>query len=331
MYFATYRFTRVLSSPDVSRERTALTLHLVGGLPRPDDHLTDPAHRLRVRGHHADRAEIVQHVLGGDRLGADARFGEREVLGDPRVEVVADHQHVEMLVHGVHGERHRRVGRRGQAVRLAAHADDVGRVTAAGALGVVRVNGPPLERADRVLDEPALVERVGVDRDLHVELVGDAERAVDRRRRRPPVFVELEPDGARHDLLAQRIGRRRVALAEEAQVDRERLGRLEHAVDVPRAGRARRGVRSGRGAGAAAEQRREPGADRLTDQLGTDEVDVRVEPARRDDLPSPAMTSVDAPTTIPSVTPAIRSGFPALPTAAIRPSRIPMSAFTMPQ
>jgi hypothetical protein len=48
-------------------------------------------------------------------------------------------------------------------------------------------------------------------------------------------------------------------------------------------------------------------------------------------FPSPAITSVEAPTTIPSVTPVIRSGLPALPTATIRPSRMPMSAFTIPQ
>jgi len=48
-------------------------------------------------------------------------------------------------------------------------------------------------------------------------------------------------------------------------------------------------------------------------------------------FPSPAMTSVEAPTTMPSVTPVMRSGLPALPTATMRPSRMPMSAFTMPQ
>jgi len=48
-------------------------------------------------------------------------------------------------------------------------------------------------------------------------------------------------------------------------------------------------------------------------------------------FPSPAITSVEAPTTMSSVTPAIRSGLPALPTATIRPSRMPTSAFTMPQ
>ena len=48
-------------------------------------------------------------------------------------------------------------------------------------------------------------------------------------------------------------------------------------------------------------------------------------------LPSPAMTSVPAPITIPGVTPAMRSGLPALPTATMRPSRMPMSALTIPQ
>ena len=51
--------------------------------------------------------------------------------------------------------------------------DDVGRVPATGALGVVRVDGAALERRQRVLDEARLVERVGVDGDLHVVLVGD--------------------------------------------------------------------------------------------------------------------------------------------------------------
>ena len=48
----------------------------------------------------------------------DAALGEREVLGHARVEVVADHQHVEVLVDGVDGVRPRRVGRRRQHVRL---------------------------------------------------------------------------------------------------------------------------------------------------------------------------------------------------------------------
>ena len=48
-------------------------------------------------------------------------------------------------------------------------------------------------------------------------------------------------------------------------------------------------------------------------------------------LPSPAMTSVPAPITIPFVTPAMMSGLPALPIPVMRPSRMPMSALTMPQ
>ena len=47
--------------------------------------------------------------------------------------------------------------------------------------------------------------------------------------------------------------------------------------------------------------------------------------------PSPAITSVDAPMTMPAVTPAMMSGLPALPMPTMRPARMPMSALTMPQ
>src|SRR5262250_2448489 len=55
-------------------------------------------------------------------------------------------------------------------------------------------------------------------------------------------------------------------------------------MEVPGARRARGRVGPGGRPGAAAQERRESGADRLVDQLRTDEVDVRVEPARGDDL-----------------------------------------------
>ena len=47
--------------------------------------------------------------------------------------------------------------------------------------------------------------------------------------------------------------------------------------------------------------------------------------------PSPAITSVDAPTIMPEVTPGWMSGLPALPTPTMRPARMPRSALTMPQ
>jgi hypothetical protein len=51
-------------------------------LPGADDDLADAAHGLRVGAHHREGAEVVQDVLGGDGLAADAAFGEGHVLGD---------------------------------------------------------------------------------------------------------------------------------------------------------------------------------------------------------------------------------------------------------
>src|SRR5262249_22931305 len=79
------------------------------------------------------------------------------------------HQHVEMLVDGVPGERPGRIGGRRQHVLEARDLDDVGGVPAAGALGVKGVDGAALERLDGVLDEAGLVKRVGVDHHLYVE------------------------------------------------------------------------------------------------------------------------------------------------------------------
>ena len=125
------------------------------GLPGADQHLADAAHRLAVGGDHREGAEVVEDVLRGDGLLADAALGEGDVLGDRRVEVVADHQHVEMLVDGVDRVGPRRVGRGREHVRQARNLDDVRRVAAAGALGVEGVDGAALEGGDGVLDEAA--------------------------------------------------------------------------------------------------------------------------------------------------------------------------------
>jgi hypothetical protein len=75
-----------------------------------------------------------------------------------------------------------------------------------------------------------------------------------------------------------------VPLAEEAEVHREVLGRLQHAPDVPRTRRAGRGERAVRRAGAAADHGGDARHQRIVDLLRGDEMDVRVDAAGRHDL-----------------------------------------------
>ena len=63
---------------------------------------------------------------------ADAAFGKGYVLRQVRVQVVAYHEHVEVLVDGVYGVRPSGVGRTWQDVRFATDAQDVRRMSAAG-------------------------------------------------------------------------------------------------------------------------------------------------------------------------------------------------------
>src|ERR1700722_20726700 len=91
-------------------------------------------------------------------------------------------------------------------------------MAAARALGVEGVDGAALEGLDRVLDEARFVQRIGVDHDLDVVIVGNAEAAVDRSRRRAPVLMQFERASAGLDLFDERGGLRSVALVGGAEI-----------------------------------------------------------------------------------------------------------------
>ena len=83
-------------------QAATLHLHLVRRLPGADDHLADPAHGLAVGRDDREGPHVMQDILGGDGLAPDPAFGKGHILGDRLVEMVADHQHVEMLFQRVH-------------------------------------------------------------------------------------------------------------------------------------------------------------------------------------------------------------------------------------
>src|SRR5882762_7922533 len=150
-----------------------------------------------------------------------------------------------MLIKCIHRERHRRIRGRRQTIRFPAHLDDVGRVASPSAFRVIGVNRASLERADGVLHETCFVDRVRVNRHLHIVLFRHGERAIDRCRSRAPILMQLQADRACLDLFAQRSGKRRIALAEKSEVDGKSVGGFQHAVHIPRARSASGSVGTG--------------------------------------------------------------------------------------
>ena len=103
----------------------------------------------------------MQHILGGYRLRPYARVGKGEILRHISVEMVADHEHVEVLVDGVAGVGHGGVCGGRQNVRHGCGADDVRRVPAAGAL--VREEDAELIGKYASLGVPLLVAFTKID------------------------------------------------------------------------------------------------------------------------------------------------------------------------
>ena len=62
--------------------------------------------------------------------------------------------------------------------------------------GVVGVNGTSTNRFERIFYKARLVERVGMNRNLHVKLVCNVQAVANRRWGGTPIFMKLEPHGA---------------------------------------------------------------------------------------------------------------------------------------
>src|ERR1700748_389369 len=126
---------------------------------------------------------------------------------------------------------------------LAANLDDIRCVPASRTLGMEGMDRPSLESCDGVFYKAALVQRVGMDEDLHIHLVRDGETAIDRNRRRTPVLVTFQPARARLDLFHQTDRQACVSFAENTEIHRKGVGCLQHPLHMPwsrRAGRRSR-------------------------------------------------------------------------------------------
>ena len=184
-----------------------LGLHLPGHGEGAADGLAGAAHALRVGGGDADDAEVVQHVLGAHRPGADPVAGHGGVAGQVGLQVVDGDDHAVVLGDRVPAEGQGRVG---------GGADDVRRRPPSSARSArVRRRSPrcgrrgwcgPSSTREGVLDGQALVQPVAVQGDLDVVLLGDAQRGVEGAGVRAHVLVHLEAGRA---ALGERLDQRR--------------------------------------------------------------------------------------------------------------------------
>src|SRR5262249_38826295 len=111
---------------------------------------------------------------------------------------------------------------------------------------------------------------------LHIHVIRDGETAIDGSGRRTPIFMELQPADSGLDLFNETRRQTRAALAEEAQIHGEGVGRLKHPLNMPRSRRAGCGGRPRRRPCASTHHRGEARIKRLLDLLWTDEMNVDI-------------------------------------------------------
>src|SRR5450830_2193150 len=124
-------------------------------------------------------------------------------------------------------------------------------MTAAGTLSMESVDGAILERRQGMLKKAALVERVAVDRHLHIELVCHGQTVIDRSRCGAPILMQFQTNGTGMHLFFQRCWQADVTFAQEAQVHRESICCGQHGMQMPGSRSTGRGGGTDGWAGAA--------------------------------------------------------------------------------
>ena len=267
----------------VFRERASGGLHGTGRLHGAEPVLAHATHGLRIAGEAGNGAHVVQDVLGGDGLGPHAAFGKGNVRRHVVVQVVADHDHVEEFGLRIDAKGQGRVGGAGQDVGIGHGLDDIRGMTAARAFRVIGVDDTAFHGGDGIFHIAGFVQRIRMDGDLHVHLVGHGKSMAYHGRHGAPVLMDLEAAGARFYLLAQGLGSAGMALGQQAHVHGHILGGLEHTMDIPLAGGDGRAVSAVSRANAAAEESGHTVGNSGLALLGRNEVHMGVDTASCED------------------------------------------------
>ena len=223
----------VITTSCIFRQFASFILHFACSLPCTSYYFADTAHSLGVGTHHAEYAHVVQHVLCPDCFRTDSGVCESNVFRNALVQMMAYHQHIQVLVQCVHCERHSWVCGRWQYIRSGSRFDDVRSMSAACTFCMISVDSSSCESFQCVFNASAFVQCICMDRNLHIIFISCIQAVIDSCRCGTPVFVDLQTHCACFDLFDQWSFVGAVTFAQESQVHWEFLCCFQHFFDVP--------------------------------------------------------------------------------------------------
>ena len=133
----------------------------------------------------------MQNIFGSNTLRANATLRESNILWDRGTEVMAHHGHIQVFIKCIYRVRVRRICRRWEAVFYTCHANNVRSMTATRAFRVVHVNRSAVNCSKCILHKTALIERIRMQLDLKIQLIGDPKTRINDRGHCTPVLVNL--------------------------------------------------------------------------------------------------------------------------------------------
>ncbi|MCY1244665.1 hypothetical protein D3C80_1008680 [compost metagenome] len=115
----------------------------------------------------------MKYVLGRNSFSSDAGLCESHIFRNFRTQVMADHQHIQMLIHGIDRIGTGRVCRRGKYIFFTRCCDNIRCVPSTSTLCMEAVNSPALHRCEGVFYKTAFVKCIAMESNLNVFFVSN--------------------------------------------------------------------------------------------------------------------------------------------------------------
>ena len=147
----------VISFSFVFRKGPPLIFHFAGCLPGTCDNFSYTSHCLGIGTHHTENSHVVKNVFRCNGLRTDTGVCKSHVLRNFFVQMVAYHQHVQMLVQRIYRIRHGRVCRRWQNISCGSSTDNVRCMSAAGTLCMVSMDGSSTDGSKSIFHTSTLI------------------------------------------------------------------------------------------------------------------------------------------------------------------------------
>ena len=162
----------------------------------------------------------MQHILCRNRLRTDSGVCESHIFRNIFIQMMTNHQHIQMLIYGIYSERHGGIRRRRQYILAARCTNNIRCMPTACTLGMECMYGTATDGIQCIFHAACLIQCICMDSNLDIIFISHIQAMIDCCRSGAKVFMDFHPHRASLQLLNNRFFIGTISFSIETKIHR---------------------------------------------------------------------------------------------------------------